>query len=98
MPFPNELDITIKFYTGAGGTSTLLNTITCLAGQAYEWDGPVDGSPPVGTQPAANAPTYHSGAITAALSIILTASLYVDGVLQSAITATDIHIRTSLSS
>ena len=86
----DSLDVTIAFYTGANGTGTLLNTITCQAGIAQEWDSGLN---------ASSSPTYHSGALTACLSIVLTATNYIDTIASGGTpTSSAVHMRTSMTS
>ena len=77
----DQLDATVKFYSATAGGGSLIATINLVAGVAYEWD-TNSGTNPLGT--------------TNALSMVVTALNTVGGV-ASAITATDIHARTSLS-
>lgn len=83
----DQLDCTVAFYAGAGGTGTLLSTQTIQAGTAFEWDS---------SMPASGSPTYHSGALTACLSMVITATAFIDGVAASTPTNTDVHARTSI--
>jgi len=77
----DQLDATVKFYAATAAGGALINTINLTAGVAYEWDSG-SGTNPLGT--------------TNALSMVIT-PLNTAGGVGSAVTATDIHARTSLS-
>jgi hypothetical protein len=77
----DQLDVTVKFYSATNAGGSLINTLNISAGAAYQWDSN-SGTNPLGT--------------TNALSIVVTA-LNTAGGQSSAITATNVHARTSLS-
>ena len=77
----DSLDATVKFYSATAGGGSLITTINLTAGVPYEWDSS-SGANPLGT--------------TNTLSMVVTA-LNTAGGNSSALTATDIHARTSLS-
>jgi hypothetical protein len=76
----DQLDITIKFYSATAAGGSLINTLTIYAGAAFEWDTEA-GTNPLGT--------------TDALSCVI-AALTTAGGVASILTATNVHIRTSL--
>jgi hypothetical protein len=77
----DNLDATVKFYSATAGGGSLITTLSLQAGVAYEWD-TACGVNPLGT--------------TNALSMVVTAGATADG-QGSSLTATAVHVRTSLS-